>query len=722
MTLKELKDGQSARILETGGNDPRLRGHLLDMGLIPGTRVKLLKRAPMGDPISVIVYGYALSLAASQAELISVEPVEEEQDSEASPKSHSSILFLHEHNSHPGFGEEGKYHDHTVKSLPETSELRIAIVGQQNSGKTLLFNRLTDSKEHVGSFPGITVETNEGVLKGFRAKAKIYDLPGFYSLSAFNEVEQKAQEWLIRERPHAIINIVDATNIVRHLYLSVQLMELGIPMVLALNMMDELTQSGGGVRVNEMESLLGIPVVPVSALTGEGVDELVDHALHIARYQETPVLHGISDKDMPSGLDQQAAMAHKRFHFIRDLCSRTIIRPEMTKQQELSSRIDRILIGKWTAVPAFIAIFALIFWLTFDLVGGTLQELLAAGIGWLGGLTSRAMESLDVHPAVYSLVIDAIFEGVGTVVSFLPIILVLFGLLAILEDSGYMSRVAFVSDKLMRRFGLSGRSIIPLLTSFGCSVPGVMASRTLSSASDRRAAILLTPFMSCTAKMAIYGFFVEAFFPNHGVVVMLSLYLLGILVGLLTAIVRKHLGHKYKPSPFVMEIPVYRLPSLSNVGHLLWDKMKDFISSAMTVILIATIAIWALRSFSWNLSFVEDSSQSIMAYVSGLIAPIFEPIGLGDWRIITSLISGLMAKEGVVATMGMLGAEDALTVVTAVPMLIFCLLYTPCAAALTAIGRELGRRWAWYVAFFQCIVAWVVAWIGYIVALWIYTI
>ncbi|MBR0111388.1 MAG: ferrous iron transport protein B [Bacteroidales bacterium] len=783
MTVKELKTGEAGVVREVGGNGS-LRNHFLNMGVTPGVEVKVLKRAPLGDPVEILVRGYALSLRLAEAAQITVDPLG--APSAEKPRSAEEVDFgynlsLHEHNAHPGLGEPGKYHsrDHE-NQVPKGTVLTFALAGQQNSGKTTLFNALTGSNQHVGNFPGVTVDRKDGVIKG-HPDTCVTDLPGIYSLSTYTPEELVSRDFLVRQKPKAIINVIDANNIERNLYLTVQLMEMEIPLVLALNMMDELRGNGGGVRVNEMERLLGVPVVPIAAAKNEGIDELVEHALHIATYQEKPArqdfcsqedhggavhrcIHGIMhlveehareagiprrfaasrliegdpeiagllglseneretvehlivEMETQRGMDRNAAMADMRYDFIGRLCERTVSKPVESKERVRSEKIDKVLTGKWTAIPAFIAVLGLIFWLTFDVVGLWLQNVLDAGITWLGGQVDSLFVSWDISPAVRSLVVDAIFGGVGTVLSFLPIIVVLFFFLSLLEDSGYMARIAFVSDKLLRHIGLTGRSIVPMLIGFGCSVPGIMATRTLPSARDRRITILLTPYMSCSAKIAIYGFFTAAFFPGHAGLVMTGLYLLGILVGILVALCIKWMHPHSEAAPFVMELPTYRLPIARNVGHLLWDKTKDFIQRAFTVIFVATLVIWFLQSFDFNLRLVEDSHDSILAWLAALIAPVFKPLGLGDWRIVTALISGFLAKESVVATMEVLGVGAALTAVTAVPMLIFCLLYTPCVAAVAAVRRELGGRWACFVVLFQCAVAWLCAWIGYLLVL-----
>ena len=783
MTVKELKIGEAGVVREVGGSGS-LRNHFLNMGVTPGVEVKVLKRAPLGDPVEILVRGYALSLRLAEAAQITVDPLG--APSAEKPRSAEEVDFgynlsLHEHNAHPGLGEPGKYHSRDHENpVPKGTVLTFALAGQQNSGKTTLFNALTGSNQHVGNFPGVTVDRKDGVIKG-HPETCVTDLPGIYSLSTYTPEELVSRDFLVRQKPKAIINVIDANNIERNLYLTVQLMEMEIPLVLALNMMDELRGNGGGVRVNEMERLLGVPVVPIAAAKNEGIDELVEHALHIATYQEIPArqdfcsqedhggavhrcIHGIMhlveehareagiprrfaasrliegdpeiagllglseneretvehlivEMETQRGMDRNAAMADMRYDFIGRLCERTVSKPVESKERVRSEKIDKVLTGKWTAIPAFIAVLGLIFWLTFDVIGLWLQNLLDTGITWLGGQVDSLFVSWDISPAVRSLVVDAIFGGVGTVLSFLPIIVVLFFFLSLLEDSGYMARIAFVSDKLLRHIGLTGRSIVPMLIGFGCSVPGIMATRTLPSARDRRITILLTPYMSCSAKIAIYGFFTAAFFPGHAGLVMTGLYLLGILVGILVALCIKWMHPHSEAAPFVMELPTYRLPIARNVGHLLWDKTKDFIQRAFTVIFVATLVIWFLQSFDFNLRLVEDSHDSILAWLAALIAPVFKPLGLGDWRIVTALISGFLAKESVVATMEVLGVGAALTAVTAVPMLIFCLLYTPCVAAVAAVRRELGGGWACFVVLFQCAVAWLCAWIGYLLVL-----
>lgn len=784
MTIRDLGPGQSAVIVKVNG-EGTLRQHFLDMGLIPGTQVTFLKLAPLGDPMEIQVQGYSLTLRLADAAQIDVvlgtaseqRPDYTTERDLALPYMHS----LHDHNSHPGFGEDGPtYHDrHHESAIPKGETLTFALVGQQNTGKTSLFNVLTGSNQHVGNFPGVTVDRKDGVIRG-HTNTLLTDLPGVYSLSPYTAEELVTRQFILEQKPKAIINIVDASNIERNLYLTMQLITLGVPMVLALNMMDEVHANGGSIRVNEMESILGLPVVPISAAKNEGVDELVDHVLHVAKYQEAPqrsdfcapddnggsvhrclhsLMHIIEDKalargipvrfaatklaegdlhiadelsldeterstvehiivsmESERGLDRGAAIADMRYTFIHKLCSHCVVRPKESKEQRRSRHLDRVLTGKYTAIPIFIVILALIFWLTFDVVGVPLQVLLDGWIQGLGGQLDALMMRGQVNPTVRSLIVDAIFGGVGNVLSFVPIIVIMFLFLSLLEDSGYMARIAFISDELLRKIGLSGRSIVPMLLGFGCSVPAVMASRTLPSAYDRRRTVLLIPFMSCSAKIAIYAFFAAAFFPHHAGLVMISLYLLGILVGLLVALISKHVRGSSEPAPFVMELPTYRLPRLSNVGHLLWDKTKDFIHKAFSVIFIATLVIWLLETFNFRLNPVTDSQDSMMAWLGGLIAPLFRPMGLDDWRIITSLISGFMAKESVVSTMALLGVTGSMTVLTAVPMLIFCLLYTPCAATIATISREQGHKWAIFVVVFQCVIAYVCALLGYLVA------
>lgn len=773
MTLDKLNIGQSACIKTVGGEGSN-RQHFLDMGVIPDAVIKIVKYAPMGDPMEVAIHGYSLTLRKADAALIEVEPCEEKTEHQQD----SNPIF--DEKEHPGFGEAGKYHskDHE-NPLPKGTLLTFALVGQQNSGKTTLFNQLTGAKQHVGNFPGLTVERIDGQIKG-HADTQVSDLPGIYSLSPYTEEEMLSRQFILDEKPKAIINIVDANNIERNLYLTMQLMELNIPMVLALNMMDEVRNNRGSIRVNEMEKILGIPVVPISAVKSEGIAELVEHAIHVAKYQECPVRQDFCDKDdhkgavhrclhsimhliedhaqrtnIPlrfaasklvegdetvlnalqlsqneketlehlivqmeeeRGLDRAAAMSEMRFTFINKLCRQTVTKPCESKEYQRSRRIDRILTGRFSAIPIFVLVMMMVIWLSIDVIGSPLQELLSQGIGWLGETCGSAMARWGVHPAVQSLVVDGVFCGVGSVLSFVPIIIALFFFLSILEDSGYMSRVAFVCDKFLRRLGLTGHSIVPMLTGFGCSVPAVMATRTLPSAHDRWRTILLIPFMSCSAKIPVYALFSAAFFPNHAGIILIGLYLLGITVGLLTALITKWVNKEGEAAPFVMEMPNYRRPHAKNVGHLLWDKTKDFLKNAFTVIFLASLIIWFLRTFDFHFHMVENGNGCILASIAGWIAPIFKPLGLGEWQIVTALISGVIAKESVIASIEMLGGLSLLTTVSAVSMLVFCLLYTPCVAAIAAIKRELGGKWAFFVVLFQCLVAWIVAWIAYMIA------
>ena len=768
MTLKEMEVGQWARVLRVGGTGA-LRQHILDMGVIPGTVVYLAKLAPLGDPMELRVHGYALSMRKADAVTIEVEPAEAEMSVEPPSEPHED--------EHPGLGEGGRYHDKTHESaLPKETVLRFALAGNQNCGKTTLFNQLTGSNQHVGNFPGVTVDRKDGVIR-HHPGTQITDLPGIYSLAPYTSEEIVSRDFILRQHPHAIINIIDATNIERNLYLTMQLMELEVPMVLALNMMDEVRGNGGSIRTNELEASLGLPVVSISAAKNEGIEELVEHALHVARFQEKPArqdfcgkddfggavhrcLHGIMHliedharrADLPvryaasrlidgdtavenelelqpaeketiahiiaqmeeeRGLDRNAAMADMRYNFIRKLCEKTVVKPHESKEYIRSSRIDRILTGKWTALPIFVAVMSLVIWLSIDVLGAPLQDLLDRGIQWLAGLTGAGLARWGVSPAVQSLVVDGIFGGVGTVVSFVPIIIILFFFLSLLEDSGYMARVAFVSDKLLRHLGLTGRSIVPLLIGFGCSVPAVMSTRTLPSAHDRRLTVLLTPYMSCSAKIPIYAFFTSAFFPGKGGLVLVILYLSAIFFGILVALLSKWIHPDRHPAPFVMELPNYRMPGAKNVGHLLWDKTKDFLQRAFTVIFIASIVIWLLQTFNFRLQMVENGDGSMLAQIAGLVAPIFAPMGLDDWRIVTALITGFLAKEAVVSTMEVLDVTAFLTPVTAIAMLAFCLLYTPCVAAIAAVKRELGGKLALWMVIFQCLVAWIAAFLAF---------
>ncbi len=772
MTLKELKIGETALILTVGG-EGALRQHLLDMGVIPDAEVMLMKYAPMGDPMEVCIHGYELTLRLADAEKIEVAPVKRTKE-----VKRENVSEPRKRREHPGLGEGGRYHvKEDENPLPKGTVLTFALAGNQNCGKTTLFNQLTGSNQHVGNFPGVTVDRKSGGIKGYQ-NTMVTDLPGIYSLSPYSKEEIVSRRFILDEKPAGIINIVDATNIERNLYLTMQLMELDVPMVLALNMMDEVRGNGGSVNINEMEAMLGIPVVPVSAAKNEGVEELVRHALHVAQYQEKPgrtdfcdkrthkgavhrCLHGImhliednakaadiplrfaasklvegdervldalglsdSKKEMleriisqmeeERGLDRAAAIADMRFSFIHKVCGSTVIKPNESKEHMRSRRLDKFLTGKYTAIPAFVLIMALVFYLTFNVIGAWLQGALETGINYITVMADNMLTAMNVNSVIHSLVIDGIFNGVGSVLSFVPIIVTLFFFLSMLEDSGYMARVAFVMDKLLRKIGLSGRSIVPMLIGFGCTVPGVMASRTLPSERDRKMTIMLTPFMSCSAKLPIYGFFTAAFFPGHGALVMVCLYFAGIAAGIITALISKGLFFKGEAVPFVMELPNYRMPGAKNVARLLWDKAKDFLQRAFTVIFIATIVIWFLESFDFRLDLVTDSSTSILASIAGLIAPVFTPLGFGDWRISTSLIAGFMAKESVVSTLSVLfgGTGNLLGTVTplsAVSLLVFCLMYTPCIAAVASIKRELGVKWAAGVVVGQCAVAWVCA-------------
>ena len=779
ITLDKLKIGQSARIKVVGGEGSR-RQHFLDMGVIPDAIVKLVKFAPLGDPMEVLIHGYSLTLRIADATLIEVEPGVDEEPADFLNTDQLYIIALHDHNAHPGLGEEGIYHDKDHENpLPKGTKLTFALAGQQNCGKTTLFNQLTGANQHVGNFPGVTVDRKDGVIKG-HPETLVTDLPGIYSLSPYTAEEMVSRQFILQEKPKAIINIVDANNIERNLYLTMQLMELGVPMVLALNMMDEVRNNGGSILLNEMERILGLPVVAIAASRNEGISELVDHALHIAQYQEAPVRQDFCDKDdhggavhrclhsimhliedhaqradIPlrfaaskliegdetvlealqlsqnekealehlivqmeeeRGLDRAAAMAEMRFAFIKRLCQKTVVKPKESKEYQRSRRIDRILTGKWTAIPIFILVMVAVIWLSIDALGAPLQGWLDQGITWLAGVCGDALARWNVSPAVQSLVVDGIFGGVGSVISFVPIIILLFFFLSLLEDSGYMARVAFVSDSFLRKLGLTGHSIVPMLIGFGCTVPAVMATRTLHSTHDRWRTVLLTPFMSCSAKIPIYGFFTSAFFPGHGGVVLICLYLLGIVVGIATALVTKWFGRKSGVAPFVMELPNYRLPSAKNVAHLLWDKTKDFVQRAFTVIFLATLVIWFLQTFDFHFQMVENGESSMLACVAGWIAPVFRPLGLGNWQVVTALISGFMAKESVVATLEVLNAMPLFTLVSSISMLVFCLLYTPCVAAMAAVRRELGTKWMFFVIVFQCVVAWLIAWVAYLIA------
>ena len=769
MTLDELDIGQSGRITDVGGQGA-LRQHFLDMGLIPGADVTLVKFAPMGDPMELQIHGYELTLRLADAAQIGVIPIRSaKEQTEVQAETCADC-------EHPGLGEGGRFHIKAEEHpLPENTTLTFALAGNQNCGKTTLFNQLTGANQHVGNFPGVTVDRKSGAIRDY-PNTEITDLPGIYSMSPYTSEEIVTRQFIINEKPTGIINIVDATNIERNLYLTMQLLELDVPMVLALNMMDEVRGNGGSIRINEMETMLGIPVVPISAAKNEGVDELVRHAVHVAKYQEKPgrtdfcgmndnggavhrclhaIMHLIADHaetagipvrfaatklvegdhrvlealaldqneremlehiivqmETERGLDRAAAIADMRFSFIQELVDATVVKPHESREHLRSQKIDRFLTGKYTAIPAFIGIMGLVFFLTFNVIGAWLQGLLENGIVWLTELVNAALISWEVNDAVRSLVVDGVFTGVGSVLSFLPIIVTLFFFLSLLEDTGYMARVAFVMDKLLRKIGLSGRSIVPMLIGFGCTVPAVMATRTLTSERDRKMTILLTPFMSCTAKLPIYSFFVSVFFPGHGALIMAGLYLFGIVMGILVAFLYRSTLFQGEPVPFVMELPNYRLPGAKNVAQLLWEKAKDFLQKAFSVILIATIVVWFLQSFNLRLNMVEDSADSILAVVSSLLVPLFAPLGLGDWRICTALPSGFMAKESVVSTLGILfggSIGSVLSPVSAVSLLIFSLLYTPCVAAVASIKRELGGKWAVGVVLWQCAVAWIAA-------------
>ena len=781
LTLGDLHIGQDAIIRVVGG-EGELRHHLLDMGLTPGTEVTLRKTAPMGDPIEVELRGYELTLRLADAQKIEIDSVHATDRAAPSEERHKVV-------AHPGVGELDKaasYHERKAGApIAAGAPLTFALAGNQNCGKTTLFNQLTGSNQHVGNFPGVTVDRKDGVIRNHK-EATVTDLPGIYSLSPYSNEEIVTRDFILSEHPSGIINIVDASNIERNLYLTMQLMELDTPMVLALNMMDEVRANGGTIMVNQLEETLGIPVVPISAAKNEGIDELIEHAVHVARYRELPgridfctagsdpadprgavhrcihsvghliedhaaaaglplrfaatklvegdtliekalqlnpnetdiLGHAIAEMETVTGLDREAALADMRFTFIEKLCSATVVKPGESLEHKRSVAIDKILTGKYTALPCFAGIMALVFWLTFGVVGSTLSDWMTLGIDWFTGVVDRALTAYQINPVVHSLVIDGIFAGVGSVLSFLPTIVILFFFLSILEDTGYMARVAFVMDKLLRKIGLSGRSIVPMLIGFGCTVPGVMASRTLPSERDRKMTILLTPFMSCSAKLPIYGFFTAVFFPGRGGLIMVGLYFLGILVGILMALLSKNTMFKGEAVPFVMELPNYRMPGAKNVAHLLWDKAKDFLQRAFTVIFLATIVVWFLQTFDFHLNVVADSQDSILATIAGLLTPIFAPLGFGDWRVSTALIAGFMAKESVVSTLSVLfhGTETLLMTLTplaAASLLVFCLLYTPCVAAIASIRRELGGKWAVFVVVGQCVIAWIAAFVVY---------
>lgn len=776
MTLKELEIGKSA-VIKNVGSEGALRQHFLDMGMIPGAEVTVVKLAPMGDPMELQIHGYELTLRLVEAAQIEIEEIKERS------QKHKRIESVKD-SAHPGLGEEGKYHSKEDENpLPDGTMLTYALVGNQNCGKTTLFNQLTGSNQHVGNFPGVTVDRKSGSIKGY-PNTEVTDLPGIYSMSPYSSEEIVSRNFVLDEKPKAIINILDATNIERNLYLTMQLLEMDIPMVVALNMMDEVIGNQGAIDVNGMEALLGVPVVPISAAKNEGVNELIKHAIHIAKYQEHPLRQDFCDKTDHDGsvhrcihavihliedhaeaanipvrfaatkaiegdplileklkldrnetemlehivqqmetereVDRSAAIADMRFDFIERLCEQTVIKPKESKERIRSEKIDRILTGKYTAIPCFIGIMVLVFYLTFNVIGAWLQWILELGINKISALVDAALTAAHVNSAIHSLVIDGIFTGVGSVLSFLPIIVTLFFFLSLMEDSGYIARVAFVMDKLLRKIGLSGRSIVPMLIGFGCTVPAVMATRTLTSERDRKMTILLTPFMSCTAKLPIYSFFVSVFFPGKGGFIMAGLYLLGIVVGILIALLYNGTLFKGEPVPFVMELPNYRLPGAKNVMQLLWEKAKDFLQRAFTVILLATIVVWFLQSFNVHLNLINDSADSMLAIIAGWLVPLFKPLGMGDWRICTALISGFMAKESVVSTLGVLFGGSISTVLssaTAASILVFSLLYTPCVAAIASVKRELGGRWAIGVVIWQCVIAWVAAWIVHVIGM-----
>ena len=776
MTIKDLPAGKSATILKVGG-DGALRQHFLDMGLIQGAEVTVIKYAPMGDPVELRIHSYELTIRLSDAEQIEVsEPYCIDNKAVENVKMNSIVK------EHPGFGEGGRYHDKENENpLPDDEKLTFALVGNQNCGKTTLFNVLTGSNQHIGNFPGVTVDRKDGVIKGY-PDTLITDLPGIYSMSPYSSEEIVTREFLLMDKPKGIINILDATNIERNLYLSMQLMELGIPMVIALNMMDEVRVNGGSVRINAIEELLGVPVIPISAAKGEGIEELVSHAIHVAKYQEKPqisdfcskdsavhrCIHGImslisdhadkagyperfasskvvegdslvlkhleleqNEKEMiehiivqmeeECGMDRASAIADMRFAYIEDVCKNTVVKPRESKERIRSQKIDKLLTGKYTGIPMFIAIMGLVFYLTFNVIGAALSNVLDILITFVTNGVDNLLTAMNVNSVLHALIIDGIFNGVGSVLSFLPIIVTLFFFLSILEDSGYMARVAFIMDKLLRKLGLSGRSIVPMLIGFGCSVPGVMASRTLSSERDRRMTVLLTPFMSCSAKVPIYAFFSAAFFPHYAVLVMIGMYFIGIIVGIIMAFIFKKTLFKGEPVPFVMELPNYRMPGAKNVVHLLWEKAKDFLQKAFSIIFIATILIWFMQNFDIRLNVVADSRQSILAVLAGMITPLFKPLGFGDWRLVTAILTGVMAKESVVSTISILFGSTiemvfVISAAGAMSFLVFCLLYTPCVAAIASVKKELGGKWAAYVVVIQCVVAWIAALITYIIA------
>ncbi len=781
MKLGNLAIGKSATIVSVGGTGA-LRQHFLDMGLIQGTKVTVVKYAPMGDPIEIKIHGYELTIRKDDAQKIEVQEITDENQIENVINENKLIK------QHPGYGESNESLKKNQKPVyGENEKLTFALVGNQNCGKTTLFNQLTGSNQHVGNFPGVTVDRKDGIIKGY-PQTLITDLPGIYSMSPYSSEEIVTRNFLLKEKPKAIIDIVDATNIERNLYLTMQLIELDMPMVVALNMMDEMLGNGGTVLINELEALLGVPVIPISAAKGEGIEELISHVLHVARYQERPQIfkhdqnkrdqavercvHAIEhliedharDSGIPlrfvatklaegdqllldqlnlsqneketlehiniqleeeSGLDRSAAIASMRFGFIGEICKETVKKPHESKERLRSQRIDKILTGKYTGIPAFIGIMAIVFYLTFNVIGAFLQNVLEMGVNYVTVCADQFLTSMKINEALHSLIIDGVFNGVGTVLSFLPIIVTLFFFLSILEDSGYMARVAFIMDKLLRKIGLSGRSIVPMLIGFGCTVPGVMASRTLSSRRDRRMTIILTPFMSCSAKLPIYAFFASIFFPGKGALLMIMLYVFGIVMGIIFALILKGTYFKGEPVPFVMELPNYRMPGIKNVSQLLWEKAKDFLQRAFTVIFVATVVIWFLQTFDVRFNIVTQSKDSILALIAGYIAPLFKPLGFGDWRISTALISGFMAKESVVSTLSILYGSTqvllaSLTLPAVISLLIFCLLYTPCVAAIAAIKRELGGKWALIVVFGQCAIAWLASFVVYHMILFIF--
>ncbi|MDY5817597.1 MAG: ferrous iron transport protein B [Treponema sp.] len=781
MTLKDLPIGASASIIKTGGNG-ELRQHFLDMGVIPGTTITKVKLAPMGDPVELDINGYELTMRLDDADKIEVNQISTDLNKTELNKKTSNINKSKKSTEHPGLGEGGRFHTkYDENPLPDNTILTYALVGNQNCGKTTLFNQLTGSNQHVGNFPGVTVDRKDGEIRG-HSNTLVTDLPGIYSMSPYTSEEIISRNFVLNEKPKGIINIVDATNIERNLYLTMQLLEMDLPMVIALNMMDEVTGNGGSIDVNKMEELLGVPVIPISAAKNQGVDELIKHAIHVAHFQEKPlsqdfcdendsggavhralhaVIHLIQDHadkagipvrfaaskllegdkrivhqldldlneketlehialqmENERGLDRSAAIADMRYSYIRNVCSQTVHNPHESRERVRSQKIDSLLTGKYTAIPFFIIIMACVFFLTFNVIGAFFQGLLENGIEALTHFIDNGLTTIGTNEVLHALIIDGIFAGVGSVLSFLPVIVTLFLFLSLLEDSGYIARVAFVMDTLLRKIGLSGRSIVPLLIGFGCTVPAIISTRILPSERDRKMTILLTPFMSCTAKLPIYAFFTAAFFPGRGGLIMTALYVFGIIIGILAALLYRKTLFKGEPVPFVMELPNYRLPSVRNTAQLLWEKAKDFLERAFTVIFIATIIIWFLQSFTPKLNFTDNSSQSILAMIAGLLEPVMRPLGLGDWRICTSLISGVMAKESVVSTMKILFSGQltaALTIRSSVSLLVFSLLYTPCIAAIASVKRELGTKWAILLVAWQCILAWICSFIVFMI-------